>query len=1037
MEGADVWIVRAGSDDSRDAVAHVQSGARGKFEFPGHFVQDLTLNRTGNFSLLARQTSGRMGWYAIYYREESYGPFRIRLREEGELYGLVLAEDGHPLPGVRLEAHFMGSGTYRNRGTDRTVLPDFLKTQFSAVTNQEGTFRIPHLPQSGWVSLAVMAGDFGEFKLFTDLGRPLELRLTRSASIHGRLNVPSPDAVKECKLLVRHEKPPEKQPALYGTFVSNTFKPQADGRFTVSGVPPGSYMVLPQFPDESRYYARRVPGLELKSSQNTADLEIRIFESVLVRGRVVEHVSGEPVSGVKVKLTRVEADQSLVQSRNVETDAQGRFAAFMPPGGLTLRVTDVPLDFLPEDSLGSSQAFVKEQETELADVRIHRAARLDLVIVDEQGRPVPGAEIRVELQLPGRPRMPIFSGPDSRATFTQLDPTRIARVRTRTATAISDGYADLAVGEGQTPVRMTLLKEAASFIRARVVDKSDRPVVDAEASIMWRRTLPDSAIVATRFPPARTDYDGRLSIGPVWHGDHCQIQIDAEGFKSYSLPLVQAERGATYDLGTIRLTPIDRELAGLVVDSSGQPVSGVRVFSAGDSAEPVSAGSDGDGRFRPVGLPDGNLFLFASSEEFRFDGARVNAGQPEARLVLWRDDERSPESKRLGAYSHPPVDRAELKRLLTMLYSRRDPSWAKIRVFRAADDDLSNPLERIARLAVRLDPDLAREWSRNDRDFSPLFHREMAAHIGLQDLEETFARLREITPEAACRVLCELAASWPADDRQELDRLAEESAALAPNIKPPLDAVALAQTASIALRAGHEEQARQLFSLAAKKAEGLHSGGASGNRDRHLVAHELVAVDFDAALAVVDPIQNPTARNHAIVGVIAAVARREPDRAPDAAERLLKGDPQTYNFALLTIAWEVADNDPDRAIGIVRGMDISRTSKPLAEALGWMAVAVAPTDRSRAWTLIDEAVAVYERQKDESLVWTNFGGRSGMAARIVNQAAEVGYVDLRSLVYRTLAMRPAAADYADAITMVKSAVSTALILASTDPETAG
>ncbi len=106
-----------------------------------------------------------------------------------------------------------------------------------------------------------------------------------------------------------------------------------------------------------------------------------------------------------------------------------------------------------------------------------------------------------------------------------------------------------------------------------------------------------------------------------------------------------------------------------------------------------------------------------------------------------------------------------------------------------------------------------------------------------------------------------------------------------------------------------------------------------------------------------------------------------------------------------------------------------------AEAFAWLAIAVAPRDRPRAFALIDRALAspvdrprLYDR-------WINAGGGIASAARMAAAARQIGYPDMDSVIMRVMTTRvnPAGSRFRDPAWQIRSSAMAAVPLALVDP----
>src|SRR5262249_22349945 len=157
-----------------------------------------------------------------------------------------------------------------------------------------------------------------------------------------------------------------------------------------------------------------------------------------------------------------------------------------------------------------------------------------------------------------------------------------------------------------------------------------------------------------------------------------------------------------------------------------------------------------------------------------------------------------------------------------------------------------------------------------------------------------------------------------------------------------------------------------------------------------------------------EPIKDENQQKDRYRAMIAtAIARTDTSRAIALVEAL--GEPDTYDesaarLARTEIAYKLGAEHPDEAIKIIEGIKLEPPwlARWRAEAFGWLAVALAPRDRPRAFGLIDRALAMMiDRRK-----WTGRGTEMAAAARIAICARRIGYPDMESVIMRVTAVRP-------------------------------
>lgn len=107
------------------------------------------------------------------------------------------------------------------------------------------------------------------------------------------------------------------------------------------------------------------------------------------------------------------------------------------------------------------------------------------------------------------------------------------------------------------------------------------------------------------------------------------------------------------------------------------------------------------------------------------------------------------------------------------------------------------------------------------------------------------------------------------------------------------------------------------------------------------------------------------------------------------------------------IAYAIAADRSEQATRIVEGMtDGPGAQKHQAEAFGWLAVAIAPRDKSRAWALIDRALALPIDKPQEFASYSYYGGALASSAGIALNARRIGYPDMHGALMWVMAARP-------------------------------
>ena len=167
---------------------------------------------------------------------------------------------------------------------------------------------------------------------------------------------------------------------------------EGDGSFVLSGLPPGSYDLR----TTSWEFAETVlPNVE--AGQH--GVEIRLANGVSVHGVVVDGNDSSPIEGARVELG-IGLSFNLQYEKETLTDAAGAFEIHgivrdNRKVQLRVRHPDYPRDFGGAKELVNLGRSRVQSEIE---VRLYRPDRIRGWVVDANGVPVTGADVRLETE---------------------------------------------------------------------------------------------------------------------------------------------------------------------------------------------------------------------------------------------------------------------------------------------------------------------------------------------------------------------------------------------------------------------------------------------------------------------------------------------------------------------------------------------------------------------------------------------------------------------------------------------------------------
>lgn len=426
-----------------------------------------------------------------------------------------------------------------------------------------------------------------------------------------------------------------------------------DGRVEFPPLAEGQVLWDIKAPEGSDYVAAKRPGATIREGEE-ADVKIAVRRGVTVEGTVREEPGGAPVPGIKVDVDSLTSGSRGV--RGIATDARGRFAAVVPPGTVRFSFSafEMPAHYFLPPGIPSWVDFeVKEGEArhECNPPRLRKAAQVLGRVVDEEGRPVAGVSVMaswISAEYGKNPNS-VRVETDVRGEFVlgSIAPKAEVRAWVSSGTIVESDTAIVPeAGEGE-PIALRLRKPTAPTpalaLSGRVLGAGGRPLAHASVVVQYRppdqRMFSGSNFSFEGSDNIRTGPDGRYrtpALLPL--GNEYRIAAQAPGYEPARSGWVVAPAVEVPDL-TLRRAVGTREVAGQVVDSAGKPVAGAEVFQSGDGPRKTRGTTDGEGRFRVLGVPGAPAFLFVSKEGYRFFGRRVDPADRTVELALRRLDE--------------------------------------------------------------------------------------------------------------------------------------------------------------------------------------------------------------------------------------------------------------------------------------------------------------------------------------------------------------------------------------------------------------
>jgi len=557
-------------------------------------------------------------WYAADegYRASEPGPGIIR--------GRVQTTDGHPMPGVRVEATRRRWDTFR--------MPDRQQLTLRTTTGHNGAFELSGIALDTFILRAQVPGKQAIRTCTLRDDQPhmdVTMGLRDVASIAGWVvnaeGNPLPNVLvspfyteyenRRWRLDIR---------ALHST-VTDEF-----GAFRVDNIwPEGDWQIMAQAPGYSAVISERVPT-------GTTDLELRLEPGLTLDAQVLNVDSMDPVAGIELCLlssdgmteklcgvTGLEGRMQLRGLRQGETYRPGG----EPPNGLLWEGDTQVRAVLEEGHLSKTftvsegariSGRVKDQATNnpIAGVMIGLQREVERAVMTADGQQTIANTTQVatadtdhegKFLLQGiregayvitaaEPALRVLAG--GRFSETNINIHRPMKPLQHHGEDIRLPIS-LERGEFRSGVEITVELEPAAVISGTVVDPSGRPVLGADVGV---RPTHGGAVRGTfsgnsgEFTLALLDFDEELYL-QAW-----TLEMASQVYGPLSL--------AEDDIHgkVIRLEPACGTLVGRVVDAQGEPVYALAVQARpeGVSVRPPAEGmTNNAGRFELLGMAPG------------------------------------------------------------------------------------------------------------------------------------------------------------------------------------------------------------------------------------------------------------------------------------------------------------------------------------------------------------------------------------------------------------------------------------------------
>ena len=993
IASAQVWLTGPAPGDERARiVAEASTDGEGAFALlpaePAAFTEPSWLN------VLALAEGRALGTRNCAEAMETGLPLVVVCGALTRTTGRIVDTDGGGVAARIVPRRLQRSGPWEG-ARSLVWLPPELGDRLAVGTTATGHFTITYRPDDCSMSLTARSETYGDVALGgqADCG---ELVLPPPAKLVVRLLCPErPQAVAGVRVRASGGDPRGRCMEAAGAVTDGL------GVAALPPLQPGPVHITPQFSCEALWQTVPV-RLDLQSGENP-ELQIPLQRAHLVSGRVTDDVTGRPVPEVQLRPT---SGVVYLQTALPVTDREGRFRLGALPGSLHLYTERQAGRPIPLDENAAARLVITDRDVVLPDLVMRHGPKVAGTVVDEEGRPVPGAEVWLAGRqnespmicdeagrfVTSEPALPATSDEDARRHVVRLW-ARSGEMMTRELVAAHPGET----------ITVTLHRSAACRVRLRVIDADGAPVEGAEVAVSIHINE-----VGAPFPPlhGRTDENGHYRSRPTWPYGEFSADVDKAGFCGARTDRRQAEPGATCDLGDVTIVPGRGEVSGRVVDAGGRPVHWARVVAAGEGPRDTVERTDEEGRFRLQGLYEGSAWIVATSGG-AVGAVRLATGIAEAEIKL---------EPLLGdAALQAPVASRSATDMAT------DKEVAKALLDEIRGRLQSRSLYRVEPLLeswVLLDPGGALAVSELDGGCVEYVHGALARVLAGDAPEAALVHLRAIeSAELGATAALEAARRAAARRSPGAAEMAKMAANSARSVDGPRGSLRLLAQAAEVLWEVDPAAAEPVLREVRAAAEKLGSQYTDGP-SRRAAARALCRLDLPAAIALLDPLEPHWQTISTRMEIAARIAATHPAEAETLLLECRELDPtrrgpvvhigpmppyQREAQGVPEVLYAMAPTDPERALRVARSLDVWTAR---SRALTAIALALRAGDPERAAAAFSESLA-------EPIAAVAGPGEApspgpadaGLLADLARAARAIGHPDAQRLGYLALACR--------------------------------
>ena len=565
----------------------------------GRFL--LNANSTSHYYtyVVVRKEGFALGWDALTYNwnDKAEGNFNIILEKPNTLAGKVVDEEGAPVAATVIQA--APKTSYLRRLEQRPIYAP--EEWFTTKTSSKGDFAFKNfsIDTSADFWVQVRGRDlvyhytthFMEGRGFKVGREDLKLVIPRGATIQGKVvEQRSGVGISGVRLLLQMKDSRNVEQQRYR---SHEVVSGPDGVFSIRGVPEGEHILRVVTPsDRTAEWIGRTVVINVAADEDLKNVTVRVEKGAMLEVTARDRTTRRSVSGIKMFVRKMRADRSTGFFRIADTGPDGIAHIRVPTGRWNVNVSRGG-DYVYIGPREGIQATAIRSRPSRVEVMLEPKPRIRGTVLEGSRRPVRPAVVSI---YPEGDR--VFT--DSLGRFDAKTSDYPMTVVARDVGRNMVGLTDVRNTSGAVKVR---LKPAVPILGV-ITDTNGKGIPAARVKIVTFTS--DDRTAGSGYDEVITDSKGHYKIdalAPQKEGFHyLEVSVFATGYgqakwKKFS---VKAGAGEVVHIPTIKLTPADSSISGVVVDKHGKPSANIPMGISGtDGFDQPSRGAvtDSQGRF--------------------------------------------------------------------------------------------------------------------------------------------------------------------------------------------------------------------------------------------------------------------------------------------------------------------------------------------------------------------------------------------------------------------------------------------------------